>query len=710
MDKNKLIVNLNLPVASIKPVSNEYFGKQIIDNYRYMENLQDEAVQQWIKAQSEHTNNILNQIPWRSHFLNRMLELDTAIPSKLTSVVRLANGNIFYLKQKAQDNAWKLYLRDDMNSDEVLLVDPEKWSQETGKPHSIYSFKPSWDGKYLAYGISASGTEESFHYVMEIKTLKDIAQPIWGADWGVDWLPDSRSFFYNRRQEMKVGMAALEKFQSREVYLHKIGSENDQDEIILARAMMPLVVLSPTGNPFFFSFSGSDYAVALIMYGVQKEIEIYTTTLTSLVENKPEWQKICDPSDSVTRFDIQGEYIYLLTHNNAPRFKIVKTSLSNPNFDQAETILEESNILIKNLTAASDALYVHATDCGIGKIIRILYGGKVNELRLPFEGAVDFLPYNALENDSRRAGILFKISSWTRPERIYEYCPQTEQVIEIPLQSEWLGLEPQDLVSQEVQVKSHDGTMVPLSIIHKKDIKLDGSNPCWLLGYGAYGSLIEPFYSHPFYAWHEQGGIIAYAHVRGGGINGEEWYRAGFQTTKPNTWKDFIACAEYLIKQQYTSSKKLAGVGSSAGGILIGRAITERPDLFSVAILRVGLLNPIRFEMTPNGVANIPEFGSCRTEEGFKALYEMDAYLHIEDNTHYPAMLIIHGMNDPRCEPWLSIKFTARAQSASISENPILLRMDYEAGHGRGSTKTQTHQEWSDILSFMMWQFDIDSL
>ena len=267
---------------------------------------------------------------------------------------------------------------------------------------------------------------------------------------------------------------------------------------------------------------------------------------------------------------------------------------------------------------------------------------------------------------------------------------------------------PEDLIYTVVTVESHDGTMVPLSIIHKKGIPLDGSNPCWLTGYGAYGASLDPRYGHTLYAWYERGGIFAIAHVRGGGENGEEWYRAGFQQTKPNTWKDFIACAEYLIEQKYTSPAKLAGEGASAGGILIGRAITERPDLFAVAIPLVGCLNSIRLETTPNGINNIPEFGSCDTETGFQALYEMDAFLHIRDGVNYPAMLITHGITDPRVEPWQSAKFAARVQAASASGKPVLLRMDYEAGHGIGSTKTQQLQERADIFAFMMWQFGME--
>jgi prolyl oligopeptidase len=208
-------------------------------------------------------------------------------------------------------------------------------------------------------------------------------------------------------------------------------------------------------------------------------------------------------------------------------------------------------------------------------------------------------------------------------------------------------------------------------------------------------------------AWYEQGGVFAVAHVRGGGEYGDEWYKAGYKLTKPNTWKDFIACAEYLIEHKYTSSQRLAGTGGSAGGVLIGRAITERPDLFGAAIAQVGCLDMLRSEMTANGLQNIPEFGSVKTEDGFKGLYEMSSYNHVKDGTKYPAVMLTTGINDPRVEPWESAKMTARLQAATASGKPVFLRVDYEAGHGIGSTKKQSEELTADAWAFLLWQFGL---
>ncbi|BAZ67368.1 MAG: prolyl oligopeptidase family serine peptidase [Pelatocladus maniniholoensis HA4357-MV3] len=695
------------PVAPVKPVTDNYFGTQVTDNYRYMENFNDQQVQQWVKAQADFTTHTLAQIPGRNTFFKRMVELDASVPAKVSCVLRLANSKIFYLKSTAQDDVWQLYMRDGMNGNEMLLVDPDKFKQETGNPHAINCFIPSWDGKYVNYSISANGSEEASLYVINTETLENIDKPISRLHWGGVWLPDNQSFVYTRDQEMKEGMAKTQKYQKSKVYLHRLGTDIEQDNLILGHEVTSLVNISTVAVPFVIALPNSDYIFAVILYGTQKELDLYVATLASFNEGTPEWKKICDAIDEVILFEVHGEEVYLLTHKNAPHYKIVKTSLKNPDFSSAEIVMAESDQIIEYIFAAQDALYVLTKNNGSNKFIRITYDGKTESLNLPFAGTVDFFGNDPriTKNDPRVAGILLSVTTWTKFYSIYEYEPQTNQLTQTQLQSQGKYDAPDDLVAQEVEVRSHDGTMIPLSIVHKKGIKLDGSNPCWLIGYGAYGFSMYLGYQQQNYAWYEKGGIMAIAHVRGGGEKGEAWYRAGFQQTKPNTWKDFIACAEYLIKKKYTSPAKLAAEGVSAGGILIGRAVTERPDLFAVAIARVGAMNVIRFETMANGVNNIREFGSCATAAGFKALYEMDAFLHVQNGVNYPAMIIIHGITDQRCEPWQSTKFAARVQAASASDKPILLRIDYETGHGVGSTKTQRLQERADIFAFMMWQF-----
>jgi prolyl oligopeptidase len=236
-------------------------------------------------------------------------------------------------------------------------------------------------------------------------------------------------------------------------------------------------------------------------------------------------------------------------------------------------------------------------------------------------------------------------------------------------------------------------------------LKLDGSHPALISGYGAYGFTASPRFDPTDIAWLERGGVLAVAHVRGGGTFGKEWHHAGRKLTKPNTWKDFIACAEYLVKEKYTSPAKLAGEGGSAGGILIGRSITERPDLFAAAHIAVGCTDMLRFETTLNGPPNVPEFGTSTKADEFRGLLAMSTLHHIQNGVKYPAVILTHGINDPRVEPWMSAKTTARLQAATVSGRPILYRVDYHAGHGIGSTRDQKQNEQADIWSFLLWQF-----
>jgi prolyl oligopeptidase len=258
--------------------------------------------------------------------------------------------------------------------------------------------------------------------------------------------------------------------------------------------------------------------------------------------------------------------------------------------------------------------------------------------------------------------------------------------------------------AEEVFATSYEGTRVPLSILHKKGLTLDGSHPTILTGYGAYGLSLEPGFSPTALAWLERGNVLAIAHVRGGGEYGEAWHLAGEKLTKLNTVFDFIACAEYLINQQYTAPKYLAGRGGSAGGMTVGGALTWRPDLFSVILDQVGVSDTLRVELTPNGPPNISELGSVQNEEGFHGLYAMGAYFHVRDGTAYPAVLFTTGANDPRVAPWQMTKMTARVQAATRSDRPVLLRVDYDAGHGMGSTKSQNEMLTADLWSFALWQ------
>ena len=358
--------------------------------------------------------------------------------------------------------------------------------------------------------------------------------------------------------------------------------------------------------------------------------------------------------------------------------------------------------MVDRIVAAKDALYVQSHDGSVGKLYRVGYGKDAQPVAvtLPVTGAVQIV-----DSDVRRPGVLVAIDSWMHDSVFYSVGAQDGQVADTGLQLTGPFGAPADLVAEDVLVKSHDGLEIPLSIVHHKGMKLDGSNPVELDAYGAYGNVDTPYYLNRQLAWYELGGVMATCHVRGGGIYGEQWHLAGKGATKPNTWLDLIACGDWLVKKGYTSPGKLAIEGGSAGGIAVGRAMTTRPELFAVVVSDVGDLNPVRDETTATGPANIPEFGSVQDKQQFNGLLEMDSFHHVEDGVKYPATLLLQGINDPRVDAWESMKMAARLQGASTSGKPVLLRIQYDAGHGIGSTVSQREERDADVWSFMLWQF-----
>jgi len=390
---------------------------------------------------------------------------------------------------------------------------------------------------------------------------------------------------------------------------------------------------------------------------------------------------------------------------------VLRLEFSAGDLAKAEEIVPASERVITNIAVARDALFIEARDGNVKRLFRRGHGAAstVTEVSLPVAGSFELndSESGASGADPRLPGVVVDLQSWTRARQVY-LVGADGRVRNTGLQPQGPYDAPADVVATEVKVKSHDGAMVPLSILHKKGVTLDGRNPMLLYGYASYGITEEPFFSVTRRAWLDAGGVFAVANPRGSSVYGQDWYKAGYQATKPNTWKDFIACAEWLVAQKWTTPDRLGILGGSAGGILVGRAMTERPDLFAVVVPAVGALDMIRAEVTPNGVPNIPEFGTRTTEPGFRALLAMSTYHQIRDGTKYPAVMFMHGVNDPRVEVWHSTKTAARLMAATTSGKPVLLRLDYDAGHGIGSTKQQQMRERADIFAFMLWQMGVD--
>lgn len=686
------------PKAPVREVTDSYFGTKIMDPYRWMEDAKSPELAAWMRGQADYTRTYLDRLSLRAELLNRLDQLSGA--EVHLSGFQRAGSFYFYFKLMPGENDRRLYMREGLKGSERLLIDPAKLSSP-GKRYSIDSYHPSFDGNYVSYTISIGGSENGEMRIIETASGRDLGERIDRCRLGAgEWLPDNRSFLYNRLQKLEQDAPPTEFFQKSRVYLHTIGSNPDNDRVIFGYGVNPNIMMEPTLLPFAFVPIGSNYVFATVNSGVSPNSEYYFTTPDKLGETPIPWRRIAALDDEIVNTDIHGDDLYLITYKNTPRFKVIHVNLHQPDLAKADTVFPASAAVVVNIGTAKDALYVQTLDGGVGKLWRLEYkSGAAKPIKLPYEGTT-FIRWT----DQQTEGLLFGLTSWTKSVAFFALNPKTDASTD----TMFVPRVPIDMSSIEtasVKVKSYDGVIVPLVILYRRGLKRDGSNPTLLSGYGAYGiNNTEPFFASNFLPWLERGGIIALAGVRGGGEYGEEWHLAGKQKTKPNTWKDFIACAEYLIDEKYTSPAHLSGWGVSAGGILIANSITERPDLFAAAIDQVGDNNALRFETTSTGVPNIAEFGSVKTEEGFKSLLAMDAYHKVKDGVKYPAVLLTTGINDARVEPWMSAKMTARLQAASSSDKPILLRVDYDAGHGIGSTTQQRNELNADIYAFLFQQ------
>ena len=690
------------PPTPVREVTDDYFGTKVVDPYRWLENQKDPEVIAWMKAQNDRTRAILAAIPGRDQLLGRIKALDNA--GVVVSLLQVWGGRYFYLKAEPGEDNRKLCVRDGVNGAERVLVDPQKMTTADGKHVSIDYFQPSLDGKYVAYGISPGGSEDSVLHVIESATGTVLPDAIDRAQFGSpSWLPGSHSFFYVRTQKLEKDAPPTARYQKPRAYVHTLGADPDKEPSVLGYEFNPNVKLSEDDIPVLaFSPGAPGFIVGLVIHGVQREIDVYSIPFEATPGANSAWKHIATAADKIVGLDVHGDQIYLQSHAEASRFKILRTSLANPDLKHAELVVPPSEAVVVNIIAAADALYIQDLDGGIGRVRRLAYnGGAAESVKLPFDGAIQ-----ALFANPTMPGAWLELVSWTKSPLWYALEAKSGKLTDTAL----LPTSPVDysqIEAEEVKAKSADGTMVPLSIIHKRGMTLDGSHPTWLEGYGAYGITLDPMFQPTLLAFFERGGVFAVAHVRGGGEYGEDWHAGGEKLTKQHTIDDMIAGARYLIEHQYTSPAHLAGEGTSAGGITIGGSITQHPELFGAALIKVGDSDSLRSELMASGPQNIPEFGTVKDPDGFKALYAMDAYQHVKPNTAYPAVLLTTGANDPRVASWQAGKMTARLQASTISGKPILLRVDYDAGHGMGSTKTQREIELADELSFLFWQLGV---
>jgi len=688
------------PPTKTGDVTDTYFGKPYKDPYRWLETLKDKDVEAWFKAQADLTDGVLAKIPARDALANEWMALDKLKPASYSQIT-YEHGRVFYKKTLGGENVGKLYYRDGWKGTEQLLFDPAGFTPSGAKPGdiaTIVNYTPSPDGRHVVLALSAAGAEYSELRPLEVESRKLLPETIYPSYGALSWTMDSKSFLYDAGKVADIKSPEIE--LNRKTRLHALGTEIGSDVDFFSNESYPDLEISPKEFPMAFIDESYPAYVVGNVGTVQNEMRLFIAPTAQIAPNsKLKWSVLALPSDNLVRGIVfNKDYVYAVTHAGAPKYKIVRTRVDHPDWKTAETVVPEAKDSIQSITHSKSFMFVVYSNGIVGRLVKYtLDTGKATEVKLPASGTVDInCP------DFRTDQCIVFTTSWIQPTTLYDFDADkgtfTKSIFNTAIS--YPGFE--NLVTEEVEVPGHDGTMIPLSIIHRKDLKLDGSASAILEGYGAYGISYTPAFNvrHSI-ALH--GVVLAYAHVRGGSEKGEAWYKAGYKTTKPNTWKDFISSAEYLVKKGYTSPDKLAGTGTSAGGILISRAVTERPDLFAAAVCNVGVANAMRVEFSPNGPINTPEFGTVQDATEAQALYEMDGVQHVQPNVKYPAVLGVAGWNDPRVVPWQPGKFVAAMQSASTSGKPVLLKVNYDNGHFT-EEKIVTFRNFAGQFAFMLWQ------
>jgi prolyl oligopeptidase len=683
-----------------QPVSDRFHGVTVDDPWRHTENVGDPTVAAWMKGQAEATQQILARIPGRQALLERVREIDAAAAGSVGALRRTDSGALFYTRREPGENPFKLVVRDPATGTDRVLVDPEARGRRGGQPQSILDFAPSHDGRLLAYTLEVGGSEIGELRVMDVASGQDIAPPIDRIRFsGTSWLRDGSGFFFTRLREGFETLPSTERFGNRTTHFYSLAT----------RRALP--VFSPLRNPelklplfaggTIFEIPGTALAGLSVSLGVDRNRVLYVGDLQAAREGRAQWRPVFQAADEVREFAVTRQWIYALSAKGAPRHRLLRLALSAPDLARAEVVVPAGEQVLVGVAGARDAAYLVTRRGPAMQLMRLPHDApRPQPIALPFEGSV-----SVLAADPNQDGMLFGVTGWTRALQRFAYAPGGTPA---PLALARAGAfdAPPGLMVREVTVPAADGTAIPVSLISRSDLKLDGSNPTVLYGYGSYGITENPGFNPRLLAWIERGGVYAYAHVRGGGIFGTEWHLAGQKANKPNTWRDGIAVAQWLVAQRYTSPRRLAIFGGSAGGIFVGMAINERPDLYAAAVPSVPVMDMLRTELDPNGLANVPEFGTVKDEAGFKALLAMSSYHHIQPGTRYPGVMLVHGVNDTRVSVWQSTKYANRLATATTG-GPVLMRLDYQLGHGGGASRAQQQAQTVDIWSFMLWQMGV---
>jgi prolyl oligopeptidase len=693
---NSTAQTFHYPSTAKQTVKDTIFGKIVTDDYRWLEDMSNQQVKDWLKAQANYTNNFLDKIPARDELIEEYKKLDIISKSDIPYWPRKGGNRFFYMKTFANQNTPKLYYKNGNSGSEILIFDPQAYSKGRFKDVA-YRFFPSKDGKKVALTLTWKGNSDiATLKIIDVDSKNFLSDSLYPVNSIQTWTPDNKGIIYGALQTSDPLSTRL--FQDIEVKYHQIGQNPQKDKTIISRKNNPDLdikaaeLLSVTYSP------DHKYLMATAWSGAQDQNRSFFAPAVQFENSNINWKPLAKPEDQIRAAIIYQDKVYVLTRKDAPNFKILVSSINQFDVNNAQTLVQESNKPIEWWKISKDFLFIQKTD-GINTSIDQynFLTGKTENIKLPYSGAARIETFDAITNDC-----LIVINSWHSPRRIFDYNPQAHKFSrsEFYVPINYPGTN--ELKVEELEIKSHDGVMVPLSLIYRKNLKKDGGNIVFMTGYGSYGSSMSPYFNTLYLPLLNKGVIIAITHPRGGGEKGYNWHMGGFKATKPNTWKDFIACGEYLIQNRYTSAKHLIGDGTSAGGILIGRAITERPELFAAAINNVPVSNPLRGENRPNGILDAKEFGTVKDSVEALGLIEMDAFLHVKNDVKYPAVLAVAGINDTRVPVWQPAKFVAALQNTN-SDRPMLLQVNYDSGHG-SEEKLVIFKNYANQFAFALWQ------
>jgi prolyl oligopeptidase len=678
------------PDTPKKPVSTEYHGVTVEDPYQWLENDEDPQVKAWSDAQNQRTRKYLDSLPDRTAIEEQLKEWYAKTSPNYFSLVSRP-GILFALKfqpPKQQPLLVTLASVDDLKSEKVVL-DPNVL--EAKGTTAIDWCVPSLDGKYVAVSLSKGGSENGTLHFYETATGKALPDTIAHVQYptaggSAAWNADSTGVYYTRfPRKGERPDADLNFYQ--QIYFHKLGTPDTKDTYSIGKEFPRIAEIA-----LRTSHDGK-YILATVANGDGGEFAHY------LLGPDGTWKQITQFSDQIKLARLgRDNALYLLSHANAPRGKILRLPLDTPELKNAVEIVSTGQAVIEQIVPTSETLYVGDLLGGPSQIRRFDLNGK-NETIIPIP-AISAVQEMVATDDG---ALLFRNVSYTEPVAWFQCSKEKTEPAKTALRS----TSPVSFADIEVTrefATSKDGTKIPLNILCRKGTKRDGQNPTLLYGYGGYGISMSPNFDFTRRLWFDRGGVYVVANIRGGGEFGEEWHKAGKLTKKQNVFDDFAAAAEYLIKEKYTHPEKLAIEGGSNGGLLMGAMITQHPHLFRAVVSSVGIYDMLRVELAPNGAFNVTEFGTVKNPEQFKALYAYSPYHHVVDGTKYPAVLMMTGANDGRVAPYHSRKMTARLLAANKSQNPILLRTSTSAGHGIGTALSERIKQLADIYAFLFAQ------